>query len=89
MRIQVLYDTVHPDKYKNSLVFNRVISTFLHQQSQQSQQTQALFVGANIYVIEIQLPVVPCLRESKRSTNSLTNSLKRRRHFRESSQQFQ
>ena len=56
---------------------------------QQSQHTQALFAGAHICVIKIQLPVVPCLRESKRSTNSPTNGLKRRRHFRESSQQFQ
>ena len=42
---------------------------------------QARFAGANICVIKIQLPVVPCLRESKRWTNSPTNSLKRRRHF--------
>ena len=74
-------------KYKTRLCLT--VQCPLHKQSQQSQQTQALFAGANICVIKIQLPVVPCLRESKRSTNSPTNSLKRRRHFRESSQLFQ
>jgi len=58
-----------------------VISTI--QQSQQSQQTQTLFAGANIGVINIQLLVLPCSRESKRSTDSL----KRRRHFLESSEE--
>jgi len=52
------------------------------QQSQQSQQTQVLFAGANIGVINVQLVVLPCSRESKRSTN---NSFKRRQHFLESS----
>ena len=52
---------------------NRVIST--------TPAKPAKSAGANICVIHIQLLLVPCLRESKRSTNSL----KQRRHFCESS----
>ena len=92
----VLFEETKLNANKSSFTvqFIQIISKLacfpLHQQSQQSQQTQALFAGANICVIKIQLPVVPCfIRESKRSTNSATNSLKRRQHFRESSQQFQ
>ena len=48
------------------------------QQNQQGQQTQALFPGANIGVINIQLLVIPCSTETEKSQ---TMSLKRRRHF--------
>ena len=75
---QVHYRTGYPDNKTRSW-FNSVISTT--QQSQQIRQTQALFAGANIDVINIQSLVLPYSRESKRSTNSL----KRRRHFLESS----
>ena len=65
--------TVHPDN-KTRLNFH-----YTAQQSQQLiQQTQTLFAGANVSVINIQLLVLPCSGESKRSP---TNSLKRRRHF--------
>ena len=47
----------------------------------------ARFAGANICVIKIQLPVVPYLRGFKRSAIKIARQ--RRRHFRESSQQFQ
>ena len=81
MRIQVHYRTIHPDNINTRLcLYYRVTSTT----PAKSANPGTPFAGANICVIKIQLPVVPCLRESKKSTNSPTNSLKRRRHFRES-----
>ena len=87
MRIQVHYRTIHPDNIKTRLCLPyRVTSTTPAKPAKSA--NPGTVCRANICVIKIQLAVVPCLTESKRSTNSPTNSLKWRRHFCESSQQF-
>ena len=68
--------------YKNSLVFNRVISIT------PAKPAKSASPGTVCRSQHLSLKL-SCLRESKRTTNGPTNSLKRRRHFRESSQQFQ
>ena len=75
MRVQVHHCTIHPDN-KTRLC---LISTTPAKPANSA--NHALFGGANICIINIQLLVVPCLIESK----GLTNSLKRRRLFCESS----
>ena len=67
----------HMEKYFSPKAKKDIKTPSQMKKSSQLSQKPELFALANVCAINIQLLVVPCLRESKRSTNSL----KRRRHF--------
>ena len=61
----------------------RHLNPLANEENSQLSQKPELFAGANFCVINIQSLVAPCLRKSKRSTNSL----KRHRHFQSSDEE--